>query len=258
MPRLKPDQVPSYRLHRQSGQAIVTLCGRDFTLGLYGTPDSRRLYHELVAKWEAAGRKPIHLAPEELRPAQFDTPLTVDELCTLFDRHAREYYKRPDGTRTSEPGNYKLCLGIVRDAFGQTAASAFTPSRLREVRNRMVKRGWVRKSINLHVRRIRHAFKWAVSHELIPAAVHQALTTVEPLKAGRSTATETEAQGRIHTSAATVAVLPELADVKIDINPKDIEEFGCRGGGPGGQNVNKVETGWFISHKPSGLQFKME
>ena len=68
---------------------------------------------------------------------------------------------------------------------------------------------------------------------------------------------ETEAQGRIHTSAATVAVLPEMPDVKIEINPKDIEEFGCRGGGPGGQNVNKVETGWFIRHKPSGLQFKM-
>jgi peptide chain release factor 1 len=68
---------------------------------------------------------------------------------------------------------------------------------------------------------------------------------------------ETEAQGRIHTSAATVAVLPEMPDVKIDINPKDIEEFGCRGGGPGGQNVNKVETGWRILHKPTGLQFKM-
>ena len=49
---------------------------------------------------------------------------------------------------------------------------------------------------------------------------------------------ETESQGRIHTSAATVAVLPELPDVKIDINMKDVEEFGCRGGGPGGQNVN--------------------
>ena len=64
---------------------------------------------------------------------------------------------------------------------------------------------------------------------------------------------ETEAQGRIHTSAATVAVLPELPDVKIDINPKDVEESGCRGGGPGGQNVNKVETGWRLLHKPTGI-----
>jgi peptide chain release factor 1 len=68
---------------------------------------------------------------------------------------------------------------------------------------------------------------------------------------------ETETQGRIHTSMATVAVLPELPDVKIDIDPKDIDEYGCRGGGPGGQNVNKVETGWFIRHRPSGLTFKM-
>ena len=68
---------------------------------------------------------------------------------------------------------------------------------------------------------------------------------------------ETEAQGRIHTSAATVAVLPELPDVEIHIDMKEIEEFGCRGGGPGGQNVNKVETGWFIRHKSSGLTFKI-
>jgi peptide chain release factor 1 len=68
---------------------------------------------------------------------------------------------------------------------------------------------------------------------------------------------ETEAQGRIHTSAATVAVLPEMPDVQIHIDPKDLEEQGCRGGGPGGQNVNKVETGWRITHTPTGLQFKI-
>jgi peptide chain release factor 1 len=68
---------------------------------------------------------------------------------------------------------------------------------------------------------------------------------------------ETEAQGRIHTSAATVAILPEMPDLKIDINPKDVEESGCRGGGPGGQNVNKVETGWQLFHKPTGIRFKM-
>jgi len=68
---------------------------------------------------------------------------------------------------------------------------------------------------------------------------------------------ETETAGRIHTSAATVAILPELPDVEIKIDPKDIEEFGCRGGGPGGQNVNKVETGWFIRHKPTGQTLKM-
>jgi protein subunit release factor B len=52
-------------------------------------------------------------------------------------------------------------------------------------------------------------------------------------------------------------VLPEVPDISITINAKDVEEGGCRGGGPGGQNVNKVETGWRLLHKPTGIQFKM-
>src|SRR5439155_21829504 len=63
----------------------------------------------------------------------------------------------------------------------------------------------------------------------------------------------TEAQGRIHTSAATVAVLPEVEDVEITINPADLEFTTYRAGGKGGQNVNKVETAVRITHKPSGI-----
>ena len=64
----------------------------------------------------------------------------------------------------------------------------------------------------------------------------------------------TESQGRIHTSTATVAVMPEVEDVEITIEPTDIEVLTTRSGGAGGQNVNKVETAVRLFHKPSGIQ----
>lgn len=63
----------------------------------------------------------------------------------------------------------------------------------------------------------------------------------------------TEKSGRVHTSTASVAILPVRKRVKVDINPADIEVEFSRSGGAGGQNVNKVETAVRLTHKPTGL-----
>jgi len=69
---------------------------------------------------------------------------------------------------------------------------------------------------------------------------------------------ETESQGRVHTSAATVAVLPEPEELEIDIAPDDVVEHVSRASGPGGQNVNKVSSAIKLEHIPTGITVSMQ
>jgi integrase len=171
---------PTYRKHKASGQAIVTLGGRDFYLGPYGTRSSHVEYDRLIQEWLSRGKQ----APG---PA---ADLTVVELIAAFMDHAETYYRRPDGTLGSEFDNFRCALRPLNRLYGEVAAAQFGPLALKAVRQEMTDLGWCRKNINRQIGRIKHLFKWGLENELIPASLHHALSAVAGLRAGRSGARE--------------------------------------------------------------------
>jgi hypothetical protein len=186
----RPNPVPSYRLHKQSGQAIVTLRDpitgrrRDVLLGAFDTPASRAEYARVITEWEVGGRVPPRTTPV--------ADLTVNELLALFTRHARQHYRHPDGTLTSEFRLYAHALGHVTDLYGHPPAAEFGPLALKAVRARMVAAKWCRAVVNRAVGRIVRVWKWGTAEELVPATVYQALRTVAGLQPGRTEAQERE------------------------------------------------------------------
>ena len=186
MPR-PPKPVPNYRLHKQSGQAIVTVRTpdgdrQDILLGPYNSPESLAEYQRVIAQIKVGG--PADRSP--MKPAD----ITVNEVLAAFLRHAAGHYRDPDGVPTEEVVNFKRALKPVRELYGHTPAAEFGPLALKAVRQRMVDLGWCRTQVNNKVGRVKRVWKWAASEELIPAAAHQALTTVAGLQPGRSAAKE--------------------------------------------------------------------
>jgi integrase len=206
--------VPSYRRHKQSRQAIVTLTDgfggrRDILLGKYGTAASRAEYARVLAEWEANGRR----LPKPTAAAD----LTVTELIRAFWCHAEQHYRHPDGRPTDEIACLRAALRPLRELYGHTAAKDFGPLALKAVRQKMIEsvdlrtgRPWCRGNINLHTYRIRHVFKWGVENELIPPAVLIGLQAVRGLQKGRCAARESEPVKPVPEAFVTL-VLPHVS-----------------------------------------------
>lgn len=131
--------VPKYRKHRASGQAIVTLAGKDRYLGPHGTKASRLEYDRLIMEWLAAGRPTCQAAD----PGD----ITVSEVCAAFLKFAKVHYvKHGDPTGTAD--NYRPVLKLLKEVYGQTQAAKFGPLAAKALLARMVKDGASRRYAN--------------------------------------------------------------------------------------------------------------
>ncbi len=204
MPRLK-NKLPSYCLHKASGQAVVWFGGREHYLGKYGSPESHSAYRRLTAEW-AATKGPVpasQAAPEEIR-----ADLRVSELLVAYLDFAEGYYVK-NGRPTGEFRNMKDAIRPLHELYETTLVWEFGPAALRTVREQMIAANLSRKVINARINRVRRIFKWGVENELVDPGVLQGLQTVSPLKEGRSKARETSrvtpvSQGHIDAVLAGV------------------------------------------------------
>ncbi len=183
-------RIPGYRHFKPKGLGLVVLDGKQHYLGKYGSPESMERYHRLVQEWlsRQGDRTPAAVASLAGSPE-----LTVGELILAFwTRHAEQHYRKPDGSPSGELENFRDSLRPLRRLYGTSLARDFGPLALKTVRQSMIESGLARTTINQRIGRIIHLFKWGVSEELLPPAVHQALATVRGLQAGRSRAREPE------------------------------------------------------------------
>lgn len=201
MPRLK-SSVPRYRRHKASGQAMVTLNGVDHYLGRFGTKTSEHEYDRLIGEWLVNGRQ---LHDDEIKS------ISITELCIDYTIRSKAYYRK-NGKLTKEFENVKCVMKELRAVYGKMHATEFGPIRFKSFRERFVKRGLLRETINHYIRHVVSAFQLAVENEKIPVDIHNALRAVGSLKKGRCEAKEGEKIPPVERKVveATLPFLPEI------------------------------------------------
>jgi integrase len=204
----RPNPVPTYRLHKPSGQAVVTIrtaggIRKDVYLGAYDSPESRAEYSRVLQETVVAPTAQFVQPGLGTCPSGF----TVNELLLAFWKHAELHYRHPDGTPTSEIHNLRQVVRVTRELYGLTPVREFGPLALKAIQRRWIDDGLARRVINGRVARVRHIFKWGMGEQLVAPEVYTGLTAVVGLRKGRTLAREPEPVGPVSEEHA-LAVLP--------------------------------------------------
>ena len=170
----KKSAVPSYLLHKPTGQARVRVDGRDYYLGPYGSEESRIKFGEIVAKI-GSGQSVDPFVTKSPATSQAESSLTVNELVLAYMRHAEKHYVK-NGQATSEIHCLKSATRPLVELYGYHSVDAFGPLALKAVREKMISSGWCRKTVNKNVGRLRSIFRYGVENELVSPATLQKLT----------------------------------------------------------------------------------
>jgi integrase len=197
--------VPAYCHYKASGRAVVRLDGRDHYLGPYGSPESHERYARLIAEWQSRPRASFVAPVNDPRIGS----LTINEVMLAYVEFAAGYYTK-DGKPNQEFESIRYALRPLKELYGHKQAANFGPRDLKTLRQQLIDQKKSRTYINNNMNRIKRMFKWAVSEELVPPSVHQALQTVPGLRYGRSGARETQAVKPV-PDAYVDAVLPFVA-----------------------------------------------
>lgn len=199
--------IPSYRPHKATGQARVTIEGKDYYLGRYGSPESRAKYKRLIAQYCKAGAA----LPEVRAAPRPRAAYSVAELCGEYLAWAKREYRTRSGEETGSVENVRQALRALFELFADTDAAEFGPRSLMLLRDELVRRGLARSTVNDRTSIVRRAFKWAAQEEKIPASVYHGLQTVTGLRHDRGGARETEPV-RPAPEAAIQAALPFMSE----------------------------------------------
>lgn len=185
MPKLI-NRPPKYRLHKSTGQAVVSIHGKVIQLGPFGSQKSHARYQEEIANWRALRQKQEveeaaepEISLKELQARRLrGYPVSIDELALAYLDFARGYYKKKGRVTREAEIIGDMLRALVRHHSGEPI-DEFGPVKLKELRERMIEEvDWCRKHINRQVSRLTRMFKWAVANELVGPSVYQALTTV--------------------------------------------------------------------------------